>query len=234
MARELESSPPRGPRSLVLQFHDAAATAGVTAAGCVSRQRDLPVRRHVGLEPSADRRSAARHVNLWIVAAFAGALTALFTALSFTRSFSVRFDTEGMMSRISGTRWQHLRVARCAGRNIRSLQERDRIACSKCARPAAKCSRLPMKVVNYRDPQASPRQHGDVVRRAAGEIGRETAAIDQARDTIITPTMAMAPPISIDESSCSPSTNTLMATPNTGTRLLKMLVTAVPHFLTDM
>ena len=49
-----------------------------------------------------------------------------------------------------------------------------------------------------------------------------------------TPTMATAPPISIDGSRCSPRISTLMITPNTGTRLLKMLATAAPNFLIEV
>jgi hypothetical protein len=53
-------------------------------------------------------------------------------------------------------------------------------------------------------------------------------------ETIITPTMVTAPPTSIETSSGSPNNSTLMATPNTGTRLLKMLVVEAPTFFTDM
>ncbi len=56
----------------------------------------------------------------------------------------------------------------------------------------------------------------------------------QARVTIITPHIAMAPPINIEGSSGSPSTSTLIATPNTGTRLLKMLAIAAPNRLIEM
>lgn len=73
---------------------------------------------------------------------------------------------------------------------------------------------------------AGPRNHASAKSSAV--------AIAYGRDTIMTPAIATAPPTSIDISSGSPSNNTLISTPNTGTRFVKMLVIAVPNFLIEM
>jgi hypothetical protein len=89
-------------------------------------------------------------INLWIVAAFAGALSAFFTALSFSRTFTVRFDTEGMLSRTSGSRWRRLYTGAMSWKSIRSLHERggDRVLEVRSA--SGEVFEIPMRVVNYR------------------------------------------------------------------------------------
>ena len=87
-------------------------------------------------------------VNLWLVAAFAGALSVAFSALSFVRTFSVRVDTLGMASRTSGARWKKLRVGAMVWKDIRSLREReDRVLEVRAA--DAHVMEIPMRVVNY-------------------------------------------------------------------------------------
>jgi hypothetical protein len=89
-------------------------------------------------------------LNLWIVAAFAGALSVFFTALSFSRTFTVRFDTEGMLSRTSGARWRRLYTGAMGWKSIRSLQERaaDRVLEVRSA--SGEVFEIPLRVVNYR------------------------------------------------------------------------------------
>src|SRR6185295_16734723 len=52
-------------------------------------------------------------------AVIAAAWSVTFTALSFMRTFSVRFDIAGMASRISGGRWKRLRVGQMLWKDIR-------------------------------------------------------------------------------------------------------------------
>jgi len=89
-------------------------------------------------------------VNLWIVAAFAGALSAFFTALSFSRTFTVRFDTEGMLSRTNGSRWRHLYTGAMSWKSIRSLHERDKDRVLEVRAASGEVFEIPMRTVNYR------------------------------------------------------------------------------------
>ena len=85
---------------------------------------------------------AGTQVNLWVVAAFAGAFSAMFTALSFVRTFSVRFDTAGHgVARAAALAGSKLRVGAMAWQDIRSLRERpdDRVLEVRAAEGA--CSR---------------------------------------------------------------------------------------------
>jgi hypothetical protein len=87
-------------------------------------------------------------VNLWLVAAFAGAISVAFSALSFVRTFSIRVDTLGMASRTSGARWKTLRVGAMVWKDIRALREReDRVLEVRAA--DAHVFEIPMRVVNY-------------------------------------------------------------------------------------
>jgi hypothetical protein len=149
LERALEKQPPRTVRELVLDFHAPAFPMVLTATGSVLfaaiclYAATLAWSNPVVLIGSRD-------VNLWLVTAFAGALSVMFTALSFRRSFFVRFDNEGMSSATSGKRWQHLRVGAMRWKDIRSLHERrdDRVLEVRGAEGAV--LEIPLKLVNYR------------------------------------------------------------------------------------
>jgi hypothetical protein len=72
-----------------------------------------------------------------------------FSALSFARTFTVRFDTRGMASRISGRRWKHLHVGTMAWENIRSLRERAEDRVLEVHAAGAALFEIPMRVANY-------------------------------------------------------------------------------------
>jgi hypothetical protein len=134
-------------RELVLEFHDPTLPTLVTAAGSVMATAICLFAAFTALEsPVAD--FLGRPVNLWIAAAIAGAFSVMFTALSFVRAFSVRIDTMGMISRVNGTRWRHLRVGATEWKNIRSLRERnDRVLEVHSA--GGEVFEIPMRVGNY-------------------------------------------------------------------------------------
>jgi hypothetical protein len=91
-----------------------------------------------------------RSINLWLVTAFAGATSVMFTALSFRRSFHVRVDREGMASAASGKRWKHLRVGAMRWKDIRSLHERQEDRVLEVRAAGGEVFELPLKLVNYR------------------------------------------------------------------------------------
>ncbi len=148
MARDLASSRPRKAEDLVLEFHDPLLPTTVTAVGCVIAAAVCLVAVIDGFKSNVAS-FAGTEVNLWLVAAFAGACTAMFSALSFMRSFSVRVDTLGMATRVMGGRWQKLRVGVMPWKDIRSIREReaDRILEVHAADNAL--LEIPMRVVNY-------------------------------------------------------------------------------------
>ncbi len=147
MARELAGRRPADPAALVLEFHDPLLPTVVTATACVVASATCLFAIVEGFNSSAASIAGAP-VNLWLVAVFAGACTAMFTALSFMRTFSVRVDTEGMASRISGARWKQLRVGAMPWKDIRSLTERgDRVLEVRAA--GDQILEIPMKVVNF-------------------------------------------------------------------------------------
>jgi hypothetical protein len=147
LARDLEKSPPRrGNPSL--EFHDPLVPTAVTAGACVIAAAIATFAVYSGFK-SPIASIGAWTFNLWMVAAVAGAFSVSFSALSFARSFTVRFDTTGMMSSVSGRRWQRLRVGTMAWENIRSLHERagDRVLEVRAADAAL--FEIPMRVTNY-------------------------------------------------------------------------------------
>ncbi|HEU5134011.1 MAG TPA: hypothetical protein VFU13_02605 [Steroidobacteraceae bacterium] len=148
MAREVMSKP-RSPGTLMLDFHDPLLPSVVTAAGGVIAAALCLYAVMLGFDQPAISVGGSM-INLWIVAAFAGAVSASFTALSFSRTFTVRFDTEGMLSRASGSRWRRLYTGAMNWKSIRSLQERpaDRVLEVRAA--SGEVFEIPMKVVNYR------------------------------------------------------------------------------------
>jgi len=148
MARELTRSRPGKAEDLVLEFHDPLMPAGVTAVGCVIAAAVCLVAVIDGFQSNVAS-FAGTEVNLWLVAAFAGACTAMFSALSFVRTFSVRVDTLGMATRSVGSRWQKLRIGVMPWKDIRSMREReaDRILEVHAADNAV--LEIPMRIVNY-------------------------------------------------------------------------------------
>jgi hypothetical protein len=137
MAREVQSKP-RTPGTLVLDFHDPLLPGAVTAAGGVIAAAFCLYAVTLGFEKPAIAVGGSM-INLWIVAAFAGALSASFTALSFSRTFTVRFDTEGMLSRTSGSRWRRLYTGAMSWKaSGRCTSARDRVL--EFARRVARCS----------------------------------------------------------------------------------------------
>ncbi len=142
MARELAGSRPSDPASLVLEFHDPLLPNAVTAAACVIAAATCLFAIVEGFK-NAHTSMAGNEINLWLVAVFAGACTAMFTALSFMRTFSVRVDTEGMASRSMRCALE-APARRCHAVEGHPLVARSqcRIACWKCAPPAARLSRF--------------------------------------------------------------------------------------------
>lgn len=148
MARELEGSQPRPKGNLVLEFHDPLLPGFFTATGCVISAAVCLFAVLEGFDHQ-DIVVGGTPVNLWIVAAFAGACSALFTALSFQRSFSVRFDTQGMMATSNGARWRALRVGAMRWPSIRTLHERTDDGVLEVRAAEGAVLELPMRVVNY-------------------------------------------------------------------------------------
>jgi hypothetical protein len=147
MARDLEGTRDRRGKDLVLEFHDPMLPTMVTAGGCVIAGAICLYCIVDGFE-SPGAGFAGTEVSLWIVAALAGAFTAMFTALSFMKTFTVRFDTAGMASRILGARWQALKVGAMPWPDIRSIHERaDRVLEVRSA--SGRVLEIPMRVVNY-------------------------------------------------------------------------------------
>lgn len=149
MARDLASGKARQASALVLDFHDPLLPSVVTAAGGVIAAAFCLYAVMLGLEKPAIA-VGGTVLNLWIVAAFAGALSAFFTALSFTRTFSVRIDTEGMLSRTSGSRWKRLYTGSMSWKSIRSLHEREQDRVLEVRAASGEVFEIPMRVVNYR------------------------------------------------------------------------------------
>jgi hypothetical protein len=148
MAKAIETSPPREASELVLLFHVPALPMPLTAAVCVFASAfSLYAAMLAWSNPLIVM--GGQLINLWLVAVVFGALTALFTALSFKRSFSVRIDAQGMATRFAGKRWQHLRVGAAAWKDLRGLQERDdRVLEVRLATGGP--LEVPMKLVNYK------------------------------------------------------------------------------------
>lgn len=163
LARDLERSPPRR-GNLALDFHDPLVPTAVTAGGCVVATAVALFAVVSGFKsPIASIGNWT--FNLWLVAAMGGSFSVTFAALSFVRSFTVRFDTTGMASRVSGRRWRRLRVGTMAWESIRALRERaaDRVLEVRAAGGAV--FEIPMRVANY----AVLRQHLDNMVTLYGE-----------------------------------------------------------------
>jgi hypothetical protein len=148
MAREVAGKP-RSPGTLVLDFHDPLLPSVVTAAGGVIAAAFCLYAVMLGFNRPAIAVGGTM-INLWIVAAFAGAVSASFTALSFTRTFTVRFDTEGMLSRTSGSRWRRLYTGAMSWKSVRSLHEREKDRVLEVRAASGEVFEIPMRIVNYR------------------------------------------------------------------------------------
>ena len=148
MARDVMSKP-RSPGTLMLDFHDPLLPSVVTASGGVIAAAFCLYAVMLGFDKPAISVGGSM-INLWIVAAFAGAVSALFTALSFSRTFTVRFDTEGMLSRTSGSRWQRLYTGAMSWKSIRSLHERSTDRVLEIRAASGEVFEIPLRVVNYR------------------------------------------------------------------------------------
>ena len=148
MARDLAGARPARADELVLEFHDPLLPMVLTATGCVIATAVCLFSIVYGFD-SATAWVAGTPVNLWLAAVVAGAISVMFTALSFMRTFSVRVDTEGMISRVSGHRWRGLHVGGMPWRDIRSLHERasDRVLEVRAA--GDRVFEIPMRVVNF-------------------------------------------------------------------------------------
>src|SRR5688572_2455591 len=117
MARAAKDGASRRHSNPVLEFHDPLLPSIVTGIGCVvataiclyavvlAFKVPMVIVGNTTLYP-------------WAVAAVAGAVSVAFTALSVTRAFSVRFDTAGMVSRITGSRWRGLHVGAMPWKDI--------------------------------------------------------------------------------------------------------------------
>ncbi len=164
MARDLAAARPAREEELVLEFHDPllpmVVTAGasvIAAATCVFAVAEAaknPVIPFFGNE-----------LNLWVVAVFAGACSAMFTALSFMRTFAIRVDTGGMVSRVAGRRWRLLRIGAMPWKDIRSLHERAADRVLEVRASEDRVFDIPMCVGNY----PIPRQHLENMVRLYGD-----------------------------------------------------------------
>ncbi len=148
MAQAIENSPPRKASDLVLLFHVPALPMALTASVCVLASA-LCLYAVMLAWTNPLILIGSRVMNLWLIAAFFGAVTVAFTALSFRRSFFVRIDTDGMTTRAAGRRWQHLRVGGARWKDIRAVTERpDRVLEIRTAEGAI--LEVPLKLVNYK------------------------------------------------------------------------------------
>jgi hypothetical protein len=163
LARDLEKTPPRRD-NLSLEFSDPLLPIALTAGASVVATA-IALFAVVSGFKSPIASIGAWTFNLWLVAAVAGAFSVTFSALSFARTFTVRFDTSGMASSASGNRWKHLRVGTMAWENIRSLRERAEDRVLEVHAAGAGLLEIPMRVANY----AVLRQHLDNMVTLYGE-----------------------------------------------------------------
>jgi hypothetical protein len=147
MARAAEKFKERRSGNPVLEFHDPILPWYVTAAGCVIAATVCLYAVVLGFQADVVF-LGTRAMSPWLIATGAGAISLAFTALSVMRPFSVRFDTEGMISRVSGARWRRLHVGAMPWKSIRSLRERsDRVLEVRSA--SGEVFEIPMRVANY-------------------------------------------------------------------------------------
>ena len=148
MAQAAAASPRRKPEELVLHFHAPLLPVPLTATACVLTSAICLYAAMLAFENPL-MLFAGKVMNLWLLAALFGALSVLFTALSFKRSFIVRIDTEGMIARSMGKRWQHLHAGNLRWKEVRSLNERVKDRVLEIGTANGEPLEVPMKLVNY-------------------------------------------------------------------------------------
>jgi len=147
LARERRHGDGRQADDLVLEFHDPLLPTALTASACVIATAVCLFAIVSSFGGTAAIISGSP-LKLWLIAALAGALSVLFTALSFMRSFTVRFDAAGMVSRVNGARWKRLQVGAMPWKDIRAIRERpDQVLEVRSASGAL--FEIPLCVVNY-------------------------------------------------------------------------------------
>ena len=145
---------PTARREPVLECHDPLLPTMLTAGGCVAASAVCLFAVVSGFKgPIAS--VGGWTFNLWVVAASTGAISAALSALSFVRSFTVRCDSSGMASHVSGKRWKDLRTGTMPWPEIRSLRERVEDGILEIRAAAGAVFEIPMRVSNY----AVLRQH---------------------------------------------------------------------------
>lgn len=148
MARAAERADTQRVKNPVLEFHDPLLPAYVTATGSVVAGAICLYAVMLAFKVTAVVVGGTA-LNPWIVAALSGAVSASFTALSLTRTFSVRFDVDGMASRVSGGRWRRLYTGIMPWKGIRSLHERQHDRVLEVRAFSGEVFEIPMRVVNY-------------------------------------------------------------------------------------
>jgi hypothetical protein len=148
MARAAEQRKVRGSANPVLEFSDPVLPWYVTASACVIAAAICLYAVVLALEIPAIV-IGGRPVSPWLIATVAGAVCLGFTALSVMRPFSVRFDTEGMTSRVTGGRWRRLHVGAMPWKSIRSLYERPQDRVLEVRAASGEVFEIPMRVANY-------------------------------------------------------------------------------------
>lgn len=149
MAQAAAASPRRKPEDLVLHFHTPLLPVPLTATGCVLTSAICLYAAILAFENPLIA-IGGKVMNLWLIAALFGALSVLFTALSFKRSFLVRIDTDGLIARSSGKRWRHLRTGDLRWKEVRSLKERVKDRVLEIGTASGEPLEVPMKLVNYK------------------------------------------------------------------------------------
>lgn len=163
MARAAQKSASQRSSDPVLEFHDPLLPSWLTATGGVIATAICLYAVALGFEAPTVI-IGGLPLNPWVAAVFAGAFSLAFTALSLSRAFSIRVDTSGMATRISGNRWSKLHVGAMPWKDIRSLRERpDRVLEIRAA--SGELFEIPMRVVNY----PILREHLDNMVRLYGE-----------------------------------------------------------------
>ncbi len=149
MARALESRPRPKASELVLHFHVPVLPMWMTATFSVlASAMCLYAATLAWSHPVVT--FEGRSINLWLVAALFGALSLAFTALSFRRSFFVRVDAEGMVTRHGSKGFEHLRVGQMRWKDIRSLHERENDRVLEVRAAGGEVFEIPLRLVNYR------------------------------------------------------------------------------------
>ena len=165
MARELAADRKERPRNPVLEFHDPLLPTLLTAAGGVTATAACLFAVVDGLKTQVAF-FVGNPFNPWIAAVFAGAFAVGFAALSLVRSFSIRFDTAGMSSRVSGARWRSLRIGAMRWEDVRFLKERTADRVLEVHSRTGAVLDIPMRVVNFE----ILRQHLENIVRLYGDI----------------------------------------------------------------